>query len=469
MRRILRLLVAAALLGLTTLPAAGAAARPLPTVFPPVANPAVPPPNGSAAPPGPAEQRSYCARPDWQGPPPHGEPAVQKVLNLPEAWAFATGLGQLVAVIDTGVNPNPRLRYLYGGGDYVLNGDGLSDCDGHGTFVAGIIAASHDPTGQDEFSGVAPDAAILSIRQTSRTFESKDFNDNQPGQMEAGGFGTVYTLASAVVHAVDLHATVINISEVSCAPAGVRNDGDAVLGAALKYAYDHNVVVVASAGNVDTSSGNCKDQNDGSGWGAVKTVATPAWWSQYVLSVASVNVNGTPSSFSLGGPWISVAAPGEDCVSLNSTPGGVGLVNGTPQTDGSREPIDGTSFSSAFVTGEVALIRQRFPQWSVAQVMADVIRTAHAPGNGRDDAIGAGMIDPVAALTAQLPAQPVQAGAQVGKRLPVPPAPPPGSPWPRRIAVGGTLACLAALGIGLAVSVPFRGERRRKLVEDMDY
>jgi membrane-anchored mycosin MYCP len=469
MRRIPSLLVAAALLGLTTLPAAGAAAGPSPAVFPPAANPAVPVPNAPVAPPEPSQQKSLCARPNWAGPPLHGEPAVQRVLNLPEAWAFATGAGQVVAVIDTGVNPSPRLRFLYGGGDYVAAGDGLSDCDGHGTFVAGIIAAAHDPARQDEFAGVAPDAAILSIRQTSRTFEAKDNqSENQTGQMEAGGYGTVNTLADAVVHAVDLHATVINISEVSCSPAGVHNDGDAVLGVALKYAYDHNVVVVVSAGNVD-SSGDCKDQNDGSGWAAVKTVATPAWWSQYVLSVASVNVNGATSSFSLDGPWVSVAAPGEDCVSLDSAPGGTGLVNGTPGSDGSRDPIDGTSFSSAFVAGEVALVRQRFPQWSARQVMDDVIRTAHAPGNGRDDAVGAGMIDPLAALTAQLPARPVQDGATVGKRVAAPPVLRAGSPWPRRIAVGGTLVCLAALGIGFAVAVPFRGDRRRKLVEDTDY
>ncbi len=71
-------------------------------------------------------------------------------------------------MIDTGVNRHPRLRALEPGGDYVSNSDGLQDCDAHGTLVAGIIAAA--PSADDSFAGVAPDAAILSIRQNSGAF-----------------------------------------------------------------------------------------------------------------------------------------------------------------------------------------------------------------------------------------------------------------------------------------------------------
>ena len=73
-----------------------------------------------------------------------------------------------VAVIDTGVWPSPRLPHLRGGGDYVMAGDGLSDCDTHGSVVASIIGAS--PAEGDGLVGVAPEAEIISIRQSSGMF-----------------------------------------------------------------------------------------------------------------------------------------------------------------------------------------------------------------------------------------------------------------------------------------------------------
>ena len=94
-------------------------------------------------------------------------PWAQRQLNFEAAWAFGRGAGQKVAVIDTGVNPVPRLRVV-GGGDYVAAGNGTVDCDGHGTIVASLIGArpdlAADPTG---YSGVAPDATIFSVRQYS--------------------------------------------------------------------------------------------------------------------------------------------------------------------------------------------------------------------------------------------------------------------------------------------------------------
>ena len=70
------------------------------------------------------------------------QPKYMDMLNLPEAWQFGRGAGVSVAVIDTGVSPHPRLPNLIGGGDYVVDGgDGLSDCDAHGTWVASLIAA----------------------------------------------------------------------------------------------------------------------------------------------------------------------------------------------------------------------------------------------------------------------------------------------------------------------------------------
>ncbi|MFQ6395289.1 type VII secretion-associated serine protease mycosin [Nocardia sp. KC 131] len=445
-----------------------AAAFPAPTIVPPVIDPGLlPPPNLPPRPSEETEQKSVCQRPVLTGAPPRTVPLAQRQLDLAAAWQFSRGYGQTVAVIDTGVNPHPRLPILIAGGDYVSGSDGLADCDGHGTLVAGLIAARPSPG--DGFSGVAPEAAVLGIRQLSLAFEAKDFNRRQQqGDLAGSGYGHVLTLALAVVHAVEMGATVINISEVACAAAGEPVD-DGALGAAVKFANDRNVVVVAAAGNLQ-QNGPCKAQNDGVGWSAAKTVASPAWFSQYVLSVGSVDADGAGSPFSIHGPWVSVAAPGRGIISLDSGPGAIGLVNATPGEKGELHPIDGTSFSSAYVSGVAALVRSRFPALTARQVMDRIIRTAHAPGAGRDDTIGAGMIDPVAALTAQLPMQPVEVGATLPKPVAAPPPLAREDPWPKQISAVGTLACLGVLGVGYAMSIPYRRDsRRRKLSENVDY
>src|SRR5271157_3513564 len=70
------------------------------------------------------------------------QPKYMDMLNLQEAWQFGRGAGQKVAVIDTGVAPHPRFPHLIPGGDYIMGGDGLSDCDAHGTIVASMIGAA---------------------------------------------------------------------------------------------------------------------------------------------------------------------------------------------------------------------------------------------------------------------------------------------------------------------------------------
>lgn len=402
-------------------------------------------------PPEATEQRSVCAEPALGGAPPRDPPPPQRLLDLPSAWQFSRGGGQKVAVIDTGVNRHPRLPALQPGGDFVSNTDGTADCDGHGTLVAGVIAARPSP--DDGFAGVAPDAEILAIRQLSLAYEPKDRAvGDAPGKIASAGYGSVLTLAAAVVRAVDLGSTVINISEVACAPAG-SDTADAALGAAVKYAYDRNVVVVAAAGNIQ--QGGACEQNEGAGWDAVRTVVSPAWFSPYVLSVASVDAEGKPSEFSVHGPWVGVAAPGHGIVSLDSKPGGTGLVDSVQTSEGVGS-IDGTSFSSAYVSGLAALVRARFPELSAQQVIDRITRTAMQPGTGRDDLVGAGLIDPLAALTAELPAQPIGVGADMPRALPAPAPPPYVDPMPRTVATIGTIVLLALLAIGYALSIPFR-------------
>ncbi|MFF0542579.1 type VII secretion-associated serine protease mycosin [Nocardia thailandica] len=420
--------------------------------------------SGRPAPLEPTEQRQLCAEPVLRAGAPTEPPAAQRVLDLPAAWQFSRGAGQKVAVIDTGVNRHPRLPALQAGGDYVSDTDGTVDCDGHGTLVAGIIAARPDPA--DAFVGVAPEAEILTIRQLSLAYEAKDRRgaEKPQDQLRSDGYGSVLTLAAAVVRAVDMGATVVNISEVACSSAGsVTADG--ALGAAVKYAYERNVVVVAAAGNVE-QGGACETQNAGSGWASVSTVATPAWFSPYVLAVGSVDADGTPSALSLHGPWVGAAAVGRNIVSLDSKPGGVGLVDGV-QTMQGVQPVDGTSFAAPYVAGLAALVRAKYPELTAAQVIERITRTAHAPGRGRDDAIGAGLIDPLAALTAQLPADPIAAGADRGHPVAAPVIPPGPDPRPRRVAIIGALVLLTALGLGAAFGFPFR-PRRADLNSEFD-
>ena len=200
-------------------------------------------------------------------------------LDLQRVWKLTRGSGQHVAVIDTGVAPHPRLPHLRPGGDYVSTGDGTQDCDGHGTAVAGIIAATADSRHGDDFSGVAPGASLISIRQSSTRFGAA-------ADSATSGFGDVDTMARAVRTAADLGASVINISSVACTPADTAFD-DGALGAALSYAVDtKNVVVVAAAGN--TGGGQCAPQAADATWESATVVVSPAWYDDYVLTVGSV-------------------------------------------------------------------------------------------------------------------------------------------------------------------------------------
>jgi membrane-anchored mycosin MYCP len=398
---------AVAILAVTLSVASSAAAPALARAVESPLIPPGPPPGGAVAPLGPTEQSAACALGGvvpgsrFQRP-----PVADLVLNYSAAWRFSRGAGQRVAVIDTGVAPSVRLPGLQGGGDYVSSSDGLVDCDAHGTVVAGLIAAT--PAPGDGFAGVAPEATILSIRQNSGAYSvtgSRSATDD-PNAVSVG-YGSTLTLALAVVRAVEMGATVINLSETACAPVGAGMD-DAALGQAVRFAFERDVVVVAAAGNVD-ERGLCSVQNQerdpnrplSDAWNSVSTIASPAWFEDYVLTVGAVTPDAQPADFSLHGPWVDVAAPAENLTSLS--PNGSTLINAYVDPQGGLVPINGTSFAAPLVSGVVALIRSRFPALSAAEVMERVKRTAHTPDVGPNAATGYGIVDPVAALTYVVP------------------------------------------------------------------
>jgi len=401
----------------------------------PPANAVTPPPVDStrlpapapAAPTHPTVQREVCTVPTL-------DPGVSATqldgLELPAVRALSRGAGQRVAVIDTGVAPHRRLPGLVGGGDYVFTGDGTQDCDGHGTLVAGIIGAAANPA-TDRFSGLAPLATVIAIRQSSARFATTG---------DAPGVGDVDTLAKAVRTAADLGASVINISAVACRPAGSGLD-DRALGAALAYAVEvKHAVVVAAAGNTD----------DGCEAGMI---VTPAWYDDYVLTVGSVDSRGAPSAFSLPGPWVDVAAPGEGVLSLST-------VGDATATTLGGSPVHGTSFAAPVVSGLAALIRSRFPDWAPRQVTDRIKATAHHPPGGRDDAVGAGVVDPLAAVSLDATAAPPAPAPPAPRRPVAEPAQPAAGPTGLRTAGAGTVALLAVLAVAVTARLAARLRRR---------
>ncbi|MCX4627218.1 type VII secretion-associated serine protease mycosin [Streptomyces sp. NBC_01443] len=283
--------------------------------------------------------------------------ALQRLL-VDELWAQTKGKDKngkpvRVAVIDTGVDrANPQLSGAIdvgAGKDFVdpKGGDGTSDTVGHGTKVAGLIAAR--PQEGTGFVGLAPDSTIIPIRQ----------NDGQ-------GKGNALSLGQAIDHAVSKGAQVINISQDTDVPLSA----DSELGKAVQRAIDAKVVVVASAGN-DGMSGE-------------KRRTYPAAFPG-VLAVAASDRNNERAAFSQPGDFIGVAAPGVDMVST---------------VPGFGQCIDnGTSFSAPYVAGVAALLRAKHEDWSPQEIVWQIQGTAERSVNGRDDYVGWGVVDPVRAVT----------------------------------------------------------------------
>lgn len=422
-------------------------------ISPPEVDPNFEPPPGTTGPEAPMSQRGECVTTGvTQGFDDAAVPAAQSMLNLAGAWRFSRGEGQTVAVIDTGVQPGPRLPNVDGGGDYVAGTDGLTDCDGHGTLVAGVIAGQ---PGADGFSGVAPAARVLSIRQTSAMYAPASPDEDQDAQ-RAGI--AIDSLARAVVRAADEGARVINISTITCVGPDSTIDQNP-LGAALRYAaIERDVVIVAAAGDSGPqgTGGGLACQSNPGDWAGVTSVSVPSSWQPYVLSVGSLTPEGQPSPFTMAGPWVGIAAPGQGIVSVSNSPVG-GLADGLPDNRGGLAPINGSSYASAYVSGVAALVRSRFPEMPARDVIERLTGTASNGAQTPSNLVGAGTVDPVAALTWQLPAPEGDEGVT---QIAAPVVPEPVDQRPRNIALGGT-AALVLVVAATALAVHRRKETVR--------
>lgn len=161
---------------------------------------------------------------------------------------------------------------------------------------------------------------------------------------------------------------------------------------------------------------------------------------------------------SMSGPWVGVAAPGTHIMGLS--PQGGGPVNAYPPSRPGEKnmPFWGTSFSAAYVSGVAALVRAKFPELTAYQVINQIVQSAHNPPAGVDNKLGYGLVDPVAALTFNIPSGDRMApGAQSRVITPAAPPPPPDH-RARNIAIGFVGA--VATGV-LAMAIGARLRRAR--------
>jgi subtilisin family serine protease len=194
-------------------------------------------------------------------------------IGAPQAWSQSTGVGVKIAVLDTGVGPVNDVK-VYGGYNFIDNNFDVTDRYGHGTMVAGIIAASSTST--LGIAGVSPDAHIYAV---------KVINDE--------GVGTLSQAISGIQWAINNDMQIISMS-------WNLNDENHALKQAVDAAYSRGILLVAAAGNA----------------GEIMTgVGVPASYDS-VIAVSAVTENNLRLSDSCCGDEIELTAPGEVIYSI---------------------------------------------------------------------------------------------------------------------------------------------------------
>ncbi|MFI5494020.1 type VII secretion-associated serine protease mycosin [Actinoplanes sp. NPDC051859] len=276
---------------------------------------------------------------------------------------FATGAGIRVAVLDSGVDDtHPQLQGQVDRGRDFLHGnaDGRQDCVGHGTAVASIIAAR--PDAASGLRGLAPAAIIVPVRVSERT-GTEGPDNGEPAS--PGAFAAAIDWAASPTGG---NADIINMSLVMTDPSTAVRE-------AVERATDRGVVIVAAVGN----SGRDGEPNP-----TPYPAAYPG-----VIGVGAIDASGVRGDFSQHGTYVDVMAPGVD-VTVAARRGG--------HTSGR-----GTSYATPYVAATAALVMQRFPASTPAQVTRRILATTDpAPGGARSDRYGFGVLNPYRAITETL-------------------------------------------------------------------
>jgi len=272
-------------------------------------------------------------------------------VRAPEAWGVTTGAnGPIIAVLDTGISlGHPDLASnLIQGWDFI-NDDSVPDDDqGHGTHVAGIIAAvGNNGVG---VSGMAWQARVMPVKI-----------------LDEYGMGDTLTAASGIYWAVDNGARVLSLSLGSTGSSPFMEQ-------AIDYALSKGVVVIAAVGNVGGSSGVGKG-----------TLVYPAAYAG-VVGVGATDSSDQVADFSNEGSFVDVVAPGEGILST--------------YLDGGYVQMSGTSMATPHVSGLAGLVWTANPGLSASQVTSIITATARDMGAaGWDAAFGYGLIDAGRAVT----------------------------------------------------------------------
>jgi serine protease AprX len=296
-------------------------------------------------------------------------PAIQ-VVDADQAWSGATGRGVTVALMDTGVAEHPDLEgSVIARKDFVNDGAPLLDPSGHGTFVAGLIAA-HGET----FKGVAPDAKLVSLRV-----------------LDQKGNGTMHAVLAAfdwlLQNRAAMHIKVLNLSFGAPQKSSYQRS---LLAGVVESAWFAGITVVAAAGN------------DGP---ATRTVAMPGA-DPFVITVGSFADQGTvalnddrESIFSSRGPTVDgfakpdVLAPGEHIVSLRVPGTSMDREDRSAPSSETYARLSGTSASTAIATGAAADVLEAHRSYSATQVKGALIASGRhitgtrTPGLDVDDAL----------------------------------------------------------------------------------
>lgn len=293
------------------------------------------------------------------------EPPVSLgLLQSDASWSRATGKGVVVAVVDSGIDAkNVHFKdAIIGGINLVPDGeaaDGTTDTSGHGTAVAGVIAARpYEP--DSAVIGLAPDVKLLAVRV---------FRGDDDEAKEAGYGPDAKRLAQGIVWAVDNGADIINVSMSDDAPSQALED-------AAAYATAHGVLIIASAGNRGT---------------AEATVDSPRYPAAYdgVLAVSATDTDGAVTDSSIHGDHVDVSAPGQQI--LTATTGGGDCTYAANAAS--------ASFATGYVSAAAALLAQAYPDEAPAQWAYRLEASAlRADPDARDTLAGWGMIQPFDAL-----------------------------------------------------------------------